>query len=67
MIYYNDNNDDNCSTVHKMHTGTDLVNDANLLQEEKGHDDYDFNDDDVENGNDDEGRFRQNAYWGRSC
>ena len=50
-----------------MHTGTDLVNDANLLQEEKGHDDYDFNDDDVENDNDDDGRFRQNAYWGRSC
>ena len=46
-----------------MHTGADLVNDANLLQEEKGHDDYDFNDDDVENGNDDDGRFMQNAYW----
>ena len=40
---YNDNNDDYCSKVHKMHTGKDLVNDANLFQDEKGHDDYDFN------------------------
>ena len=45
-----------------MHTGKDLVNDANLFQDEKGHDDYDFNND-VENGNDDDGRFMQNAYW----
>ena len=50
-----------------MHTGKDLVNDANLFQDEKGHDDYDFNDDEVENDNDDEGSFMQNAYWGSSC